>query len=43
MAKVNFESLVPGDFEASCIKPQKLHDRGVDIGDVVGIFVGVKS
>ena len=43
LAEIDFKSLVAGDFKTSRVESKQLHDRGVDIGHIVRMLVGVKT
>src|ERR1043165_2880556 len=42
-AEVAFEALAAGDFERARIKAQQVHDRGVDVSDIVRMLDGVEA
>src|SRR4051812_24962497 len=42
-AVVDIQPLAPGDVEPSRVEPEQVQRRGVDVGDIVGVFNGVET
>lgn len=43
LTEINFEPLVAGNFQTPRIEAKQLHDGGMDIGDIMWMFVGVET